>query len=284
MGKMSHLKDIRDWTEKSDVHMLTRSVLAFDLDDTLTLDGTLPSFIVSSLEALQKKSIRTVLVSGRSAGWADALIKLLPFDGVVAENGALIFYWPRLKKNKGEREEPQRLFWNEDSFAKSPPKSLGEKKEKAARSILNQFPGTRIASDQPYRLYDLAIDFAEEVNPPLGLDVAKGIQQAFEAQGATAKVSSIHVNGWWGNFSKSEGLKKLLSCFDPSLSLKNDLIYVGDSPNDGPLFDVAGLSVGVANIKDFIGVVDFMHPQFVTVGKRAYGALELINKVLELKK
>ena len=67
--------------------------------------------------------------------------------------------------------------------------------------MLAGVPGCAVAADQAYREADLAIDFCEDV-PPLPMSSAHAIQAIFEAAGATAKISSIHVNGWFGNYDK----------------------------------------------------------------------------------
>src|SRR5689334_5142286 len=102
---MSTLIPLAQWSKTTDPHFAERSVVAFDLDDTLTEHGALPAFNHTLLEEAQKAGWLTVLVTGRSAGWADALIKLLPFDAVVAENGALLNFWPKRKARRGPREE-----------------------------------------------------------------------------------------------------------------------------------------------------------------------------------
>ena len=272
------MKHFSTWSQSTDPHFSERRVVAFDLDDTLTHKGELPASVHRALETVREKGWTTVLVTGRSAGWVDAIIKLLPFDAVVGENGALLSFWPRKKLSRGPREEPKKLFWNPAGYLQAPPSNIRANFEKASIEILKAFPRTRVASDQPYRIYDLAIDFAEEVDPPLGLDVAERIQKKFTELGATAKVSSIHVNGWWGSFTKEQGLRELLEKHY-NLSLKTNLIYSGDSPNDGPLFAVAGLSVGVANIRLFESKSEFHWPEFVTKGESAAGALEILESL-----
>ena len=67
--------------------------------------------------------------------------------------------------------------------------------------MLAEVPGAAVASDQDYRKADLAIDFCEDVPPLPEADVGR-IVAIFEAAGAQAKVSSIHVNGWFGDYDK----------------------------------------------------------------------------------
>jgi len=272
------MRDFARWSAATDEHFAERRVAAFDLDDTLTVDGALPSEVIAALENVQKQGWTTVLVTGRSAGWVDALVKLLPFDGIVGENGALLAYWPQGKSRRRAREEATKLYWSPAGFGAQPPDGLRDRFADAIVKILATHPRARVASDQAFRLYDLAIDFAEEVDPPLDLSDAEGIRSQFEALGATAKVSSIHVNGWWGSFNKADGLRRLVEKVY-GLSLERNLLYVGDSPNDGPLFEIAGVSVGVANVRRFVGQPGFQSPTYVTQEEAGRGALELLRSL-----
>lgn len=275
------MKALLEWNLASDLLLKARSVMAFDMDDTLTHKGSLPSEVLEKLESLQNSKNLSVMVTGRPAGWADAIVKLLPFDAVVAENGAVLFWWPKGKAARKTGEEPRRLFWTPQGYSTLRPDDLQERLDPICLEVLQEFPRTRVASDQPYRIYDLAIDFAEEVVPALSIEDAKKIQKVFEKHGAVAKISSIHVNGWFGNFSKVDGLSRVLQEFN--LNLKEHVVYVGDSPNDAPLFEAAGVSIGVANIASFIGKVDFSKPQYVTQAEAAVGSIQAINHFLSEK-
>ncbi|MBS1985448.1 MAG: HAD family phosphatase [Bdellovibrionales bacterium] len=276
---------LSEWSLKIDPYFESRRVAAFDLDDTLTTHGSLPPEVAVALEKVQKSGWFVFLVTGRPAGWADALIKLLPFDGIVAENGAVLYFWKKTRKQRGLHEEPQRLFWHPGgNYLSTPPEGMRKKHAAATKKILEAFPRVRVASDQPFRLYDLAIDFAEEVEPPLTLAEATGIAKLFEKLGATAKVSSIHVNGWWGQFSKADGLARLLKAYSSLSGCERNLVYVGDSPNDGPLFELTQASIGVANIRAFSGVVKFSGPQYITAKAASEGALEVLAKLTSLRR
>ena len=64
-------------------------VLFTDLDGTLTTADTLAPATFSALAALAATGLPVVIVTGRPAGWADALARLWPVAAVIAENGAV---------------------------------------------------------------------------------------------------------------------------------------------------------------------------------------------------
>jgi hydroxymethylpyrimidine pyrophosphatase-like HAD family hydrolase len=188
-------------------------------------------------------------------------------------------FWRRGKLKRGAQEKAEALYWKENSYKADWPQENKKEMEKLAAEVLNRFPKMKVASDQSHRLYDLAIDFAEEVSPPLSFEEAERVKDYCEERGYTAKVSSIHVNTWRGDFSKFSGLQFLLENIYQK-SVDKNLVYVGDSPNDAPLFEKASVSVGVANLKGFVGKVKFQLPRFIAKGKSAEGSCEVIGKLL----
>jgi hypothetical protein len=113
-----------------------------------------------------------------------------------------------------------------------------------AAQAMAEVPGTRIAADQPFRLFDVAVDFAEDAGP-LPLADAERIAQVFRAGGAAAKVSSIHVNAWIGEWDKLRRPRHLFATlWQPLDEVLDQVAYLGDSPNDAPLFAAVPLSVG----------------------------------------
>ena len=146
--------------------------------------------------------------------------------------------------------------------------------------MLGEVAGAGIASDQPYRLADLAIDFCEDV-PPLPRAAVDRIVALFGEAGATAKVSSIHVNGWFGSYDKL-GMTRILlrECFAIDLDAQREaFVFAGDSPNDAPMFDFFAHSVGVANVLRFAGRLP-AEPKFVTRADAGAGFAELVAQLL----
>jgi hypothetical protein len=129
-----------------------RGVLA-DIDDTVTTEGKLTSQAYVALERLKRAGKLVVPITGRPAGWCDHIARMWPVDGVVGENGAL---WMRYDADK------RKLL---RGYAASETERRGNRVrlERVAARVLREVPGSALASDQPYREADIAIDFCEDV-------------------------------------------------------------------------------------------------------------------------
>jgi HAD superfamily hydrolase (TIGR01484 family) len=234
----------------------------FDIDDTITEGGLLLEEAYSAIWALRRAGIACVPVTGRPAGWCDLIAREWPVAGVVGENGAFAFY---VKDGRLER------FFHP---ASPDPAETRKRLDALGRDALAAFPGLRIAKDQAYRLYDVALDFAEE-EPNLGLELAARVQRFCESAGAHAKVSSIHVNAWFGDYDKLSCAELFLSRIlriDP-IQNPRSVIFFGDSPNDEPMFKHFSLTCGVANVRRYEGLLH-NPPAFVTDRPFGYGFAE----------
>jgi len=148
-------------------------------------------------------------------------------------------------------------------------------------AILREVPGAALASDQRYREADLAIDFREDV-PELPRATVDRIVALMKAEGMTAKVSSIHVNGWFGVYDKLSMTRRLLGeAFDIDLDAQRQrFVFVGDSPNDAPMFAFFPNSVGVANVRAFADLIPTL-PAYVTEREGGEGFAELVTTLLD---
>ncbi|MBW1995290.1 MAG: HAD-IIB family hydrolase [Deltaproteobacteria bacterium] len=241
-----------------------------DIDDTLTIDGQITSVAFKAMERLKKSGIHVFPITGRPAGWCDHIARMWPVDGVVGENGAFYFRYDRkLKKMK-------RRYLKPAQERKKDRKRL----EKIGSKILEKILGCRVASDQAYRETDLAIDYCEDV-PELPMKKVEQIVRCFKQAGAQAKVSSIHVNGWFGDHDKlTTTLLLFKEVFNVNLDeIKNQVIFTGDSPNDSPMFAYFPHAVGVADILRFKGKMEY-EPAWVTKRKGGYGFAEMVDILL----
>ncbi len=236
-----------------------------DIDDTLTTEGLLEACAYSAIERLATMGIAVIPITGRPAGWCDHIARMWPVEGVVGENGAMYFRYDRSERHMLRR------------YSKTPEQRRAdrEKLNELGEQILREVPGCAIAADQAYREADLAIDFTEDV-PPLPQEAVERIQELFEAAGAHAKISSIHVNGWFGEYDKLTMTRIFFEeTFGVDLDLHRDaIVFCGDSPNDAPMFGYFPNSVGVANVREFSGRLS-AEPRWVTERRGGGGFAEL---------
>ncbi len=242
-----------------------------DIDDTLTHSGRIPACAYQALENLQKNGVHVIPITGRPAGWCDLIARMWPVAGVVGENGAFYFVYDVHRKKmirRYARTEEERAH---DRMALS----------QVGAEILKAVPGSAVSADQHYREADLAIDFCEDVSRLSSDNIAK-IVKIFQRNGASAKISSIHVNGWFGSYDKLS-MTKLLFAERFGLVLeeiKKTVVYAGDSPNDEPMFAYFPHSVGVANVLQFKEIL--VHtPTWITATEGGYGFAELANHLLQ---
>lgn len=234
----------------------------FDIDDTITEHGQLLRESYDALWDLRRIGITAIPVTGRPAGWCDLIARQWPVAAVIGENGAFAFHISAGKL--------QALY-----HPNAPePQANRIRLEAMAQRAIKRFPGLRLAKDQAYRLFDVALDFAEE-EPDLGLEVAAQVRAFCEAEGAVAKVSSIHVNSWYGDYDKLSMAEFFLSSYFAYQPTRDEagVLYFGDSPNDEPMFRHFSHSCGVANVRKYEALLRHP-PKYVTDQPFGYGFAE----------
>lgn len=242
-----------------------------DIDDTISTRGKITPEAFQSLWDLHEAGLYVVIVTGRPAGWCDHIARFWPVDAVVGENGGFYFRYD------GKKLERRFLY---DGAQRA---EFRGRLEAVRDRILAEVPGCGIASEQPYREYDLAIDFCEDV-PPLGREQVVRIKEIFEEAGAHAKISSIHVNGWYGDFDKlSTSRLCARECFGVDLDTQNEAFaFCGDSPNDEPMFTFFRISFAMANFRPFTDLVEAL-PTYVTSEPCGAGFRQVADRILEAR-
>jgi len=239
-----------------------------DIDDTLTTDGKLLAESYAALWRLHKAGLKVIPVTGRPAGWCDLIAREWPADGVVGENGAFAFW-------EGEGHHLLTLS-HPNAILNTDPRLLALRDR-----VISEIPGARLARDQFSRLYDIAIDFAEE-EPILPLSEALRIQSIFLEGGARAKISSIHVNAWMGDYDKLSMALSFLNArfgYDDSRDV-GTVIFAGDSPNDEPMFEHFPMACAMANVLKYRELMK-TPPHFVTQRESGAGFAELADIFLK---
>jgi HAD superfamily hydrolase (TIGR01484 family) len=245
-----------------------------DIDDTLTREGKLMASSYTALWHLQEAGLRVIPVTGRPAGWCDLIAREWPVDGVIGENGALAFWEERrdlpLQRAILKAEYHENVVRNEHPVL-----------ERIRERALTEVKGLRIAKDQFARLFDLALDFAEE-EPILPLKDALKVKKIAEEEGAMAKVSSIHINIWIGHYDKLTMAERFLTRRFGWRSGADDreVVFVGDSPNDEPMFARFPLACAVANIRRYTTLIT-RYPAFVASMDCGDGFAEIAQTILE---
>ncbi len=266
-ARVNAMRPLRELDAKGVVGVFT------DIDDTLTTDGRMPAQAYDALERLAGVGLAIVPVTGRSAGWAHMAIHLWPVRAVVAESGGACVYC----------DPSGRLQW----LFHAPPEQVRRERERlagVARQVLEAVPGLAPASDNPFRLVDLALDYCEEVERVPDARVAEAIRM-FRDAGFSARASTVHVNAWSGDFDKAPMALRYLREV-AGARLPEDLerwIFVGDAPNDVSMFEAFPLSVGVANILRFADRLP-TPPAYVTEAASSAGFVELARHLLDARR
>jgi HAD superfamily hydrolase (TIGR01484 family) len=287
-----------------------RGVLT-DIDDTLTSEGAIAPEALAALADLRAAGVCVIAVTGRPKGWSEPFARDWPIEAIVAENGAVALFRDdaRSATTDGGRRATApveaagpRAVLHESAqrrlgpvagsaadvvveYAQDEPtrRRNAARLKAAAERVLREVPGSRLAADSAGRVTDIAIDHSEFAHLPP--ERIAEVVAVMHAEGMNATVSSIHVNGWYGDHDKLSGARWIVR-----RRLGRDLdaeigqwLYVGDSTNDQQMFGHFPLSVGVANLMRFAAELT-VWPRYLTQGERGAGFAEVARRLLEARR
>jgi hypothetical protein len=238
-----------------------------DIDDTLTRDGAIEPAALQSLHELQAAGVPVVAITGRPMGWSEPFALAWPVAAIVAENGAVAL----MRDGTTLRTE-----YAQDATTRV--HNARRLREVAAR-VLREVPGATLAQDSAGRVTDIAVDHSEFAHlPPAAVERVVALMRE---EGMSATVSSIHINGWFGDHTKWSGAVWMAQrLFGRALQAEiGRWIYVGDSTNDQLMFGHFPLSVGVANLRHFADRLQTW-PAFITERERGEGFAEVARALL----
>jgi HAD superfamily hydrolase (TIGR01484 family) len=245
-----------------------RGVLT-DIDDTLTTAGAITADALGALAALRNAGLHVIAVTGRPAEWSAPFALAWPLDAIVAENGAVMLC--RGPEGTLDRRYPQDAPMRARNFTRM---------QAVLAQIEAEVPGAHRARDSAGRECDIAIDHSEFAHLPAS--VIAQCAAIMRAAGMHASVSSIHINGWYGDHDKWAGacwaVREVLG-----IDLAGDLdrwVYVGDSTNDEVMFRHFRHSIGVANVARFADRLEY-GPSYVTQHERGAGFAEVARCLLD---
>lgn len=246
---------------QTDLTKETIRLVATDMDGTLTRYGKFTPSLFQALEALAAANVAVLLVTGRSAGWVQGLRTYLPVTGAIAENGGVFF--------STESEPPEFL---------TPIPDLILHRQQLAQTftyLKTQFPQITESTDNCFRLTDWTFDVqglsSQQLQQLQNLCAEKG-------WGFTYSTVQCHIKPM--NQDKASSLLQVLNKYFPLLRTEQ-IITVGDSPNDESLFDSSRfpLSVGVANVLHYTSKLKYL-PTYVTSAEEGEGFSELARLLL----
>ena len=241
-----------------------------DIDDTLTTDGAITPDALAALGALKAAGLQVIAITGRPVGWSVPFATAWPIDAIVAENGAVALVPPSTPGGALSKRYLQDGPTRAANYARM---------QQVLARIEGEIPGAVRATDSPGRETDIAIDHSEFVH----LDEAQiaAVVTLMQAEGMHATVSSIHINGWYGDHNKLEGARWIVRALQ-GRTLDDEMdrwAYVGDSTNDQLMFKTFAHSIGVANVARFVPKLAHL-PRYVAQGERGAGFAEVVAAVL----
>jgi len=235
--------------------------IATDMDGTLTKNGKFTSNLFLALEKLAAAKIQVLVITGRSAGWVQAIKNYLPIVGAIAENGGL--FYPI------HSEAPE--------FLTSIPNIALHRQNLAEvfQYLKSQFPQIEPSVDNQFRLTDWTFDIQD-----LSLSELTKMAELCQIKGYGFTYSTVQCHIKPLEQNKATGLFQVLSEYFPNLTTEK-IITVGDSPNDESLFEESKfpLSVGVANVLEYANKLNYQ-PVYVTSKKEVEGFCELAELLL----
>ena len=260
-----------------------------DIDDTLTTDGAITPDALQALVALKDAGLQVIAITGRPVGWSIPFARSWPVDAIVAENGAVALTRDGSvdirhvsadnRDGSADGSGGVRKSYQQDAATRAVNHA---RMQQVAQRVLREVPGAVLSRDSPGRETDIAIDHSEftQLAPPA---IAQTVR-IMQAEGMSATVSSIHINGWFGDHNKLAGARWIVrELVGRDLAAEMDRwVVVGDSANDQLMFEAFAHSVGVANIHRF--AAELMHwPRYVTVGERGAGFAEVARSLLSAR-
>ncbi len=248
-----------------------------DIDDTLTTEGAITADALQALHDLKAAGLHVIPITGRPVGWSEPFAQSWPVDCILAENGSVALF---CSKNG------HKSAWNmREQLSKSYQADATQRADNYARMqqvlarIERDVPGAKRSTDSAGRETDIAIDHSEFTHLPP--ERIAQVVQMMQSEGMNATVSSIHINGWYGQHNKLQGARWIVrELWGRDLDKElGQWVYVGDSTNDQLMFESFAHSVGVANIARFLPELEHQ-PRYVTQAERGAGFAEFVRLLL----
>jgi hydroxymethylpyrimidine pyrophosphatase-like HAD family hydrolase len=255
--------ELAAWFTEAPASVAGITIVATDVDGTLTREGEITAEVVELCEHLDRCGIEVLPVSGRAAGEVAGLARYLPgVRRAIAENGLLLV----------EPDVPLRWLsgFVPDVVAL---RAIGEQLN-AELGL-----GLRLAPDAAWRLGDVAYERDGRSDAELAR-----IARLVRDRGAWATWSSVHVHFGAVRPDKGKALARVLA--EDGRSPENTVV-IGDAPNDAGMFALPGVvSVGTADVLEHLAAYPDafpIPPRYVTRGRESDGFAQLARGLIRLR-
>lgn len=242
--------------------------VAFDLDDTLLDHGRLLEGSYSALYRLLEAGLSLYAVTGRPAGWADVLARLLPVRAVIAENGAITC------ARRGAKLE---LLDSVDAVTR---RQRTARLEELLLGFAERFPDFTFSDDVAARISDRTFDIGEHRRvPPERVAEAAAF---LRAAGARVFASSVHLHATFDYADKASGAVRVFTEHTglDATAVRHAFAYLGDSENDASCFAAFEVSIGVSNLRGR----STLRPRFIASQPMGAGVAEAASVILSLRR
>jgi hydroxymethylpyrimidine pyrophosphatase-like HAD family hydrolase len=232
-------------------------LIASDVDGTLTCAEQFTPRLLEAIAQLAQANLPLLLVTGRSAGWVDALRNYLPVVGAIAENGGVFF----------PQDGPYQLLGDFPGLAVH-----RQQLADAFFQLQQRYPQLQASTDNVFRLTDWTFDVE-------GLSEAelRAIALQCQALGWSFAYSTVqcHIKPQLQN--KASGIQQVLAQYFPTIH-PTQVLTIGDSPNDEAMFNpkIFPVSVGVANILKYAEHLQYK-PKYITTQTEVDGFCEMVS-------
>lgn len=257
--------------------------LIADVDDTLTVDGSLHGPVLDALADAAAAGIEVILNTGRPAGYGATLLAYVRgVSAVVVENGGAWFDRHAPGAPSDPHEAP--LFFREAADPDLRAKLAELAGRVAARAGLQFVP----TADNAFRLTDYTVLRRLPGNASEALQALRRYVHEESGGRGSLLASSIHLHFMLdGDLprSKADGVVRLLSrrgIPQAAERLSAQAVTVGDSANDASFFEPGRFawSVGVRNIERYLPELGGNRPRHITQNREGLGLAELIERLL----
>lgn len=227
-----------------------------DIDDTITISGRFSEEMICRLNQLRKGGFITILVTGRSSGWAQAMAHYLDVDQVIAENGLVVINRGGLLRCIGPNPDTEIL------------EGL-----RRCTKVLEETFSLQKSDDSRFRLCEITFDRPRNFGPDDIESCNRLVDSHFEVI-----ASSIQLHLRPRSLSKGDAVKLVLG--ELGIIDMEKVLVVGDSANDRSLFKNFPISVGVANVLTYRDELGEDLPRFITTAPEWGGFEEVMSRIL----